>query len=80
MQKFVCLVLKVDCRKDRTISSIIFSDREKHSKKPDEVRNKIVQLYGDVFKIELFARQTADGWDSWETKSKLSCSYPNHLY
>lgn len=35
-----------------------------HSKKPDEVRNRIVQLCGNLPRIELFARQKADGWDA----------------
>lgn len=36
-----------------------------HSQKPDVVRERIVQLCGDVPRIELFARERADGWDSW---------------
>ena len=36
---------------------------EEHSKKPDIVRDKIVQLFGDIPRIELFARQRVDGWD-----------------
>lgn len=47
------------------ISSVIISSREDHSKKPDEVRNKIVELCGDVPRIELFARQKIKGWDAW---------------
>jgi len=38
---------------------------EQHSKKPDEFRNLITELVGDLPRIELFARQTAQGWDSW---------------
>ncbi len=38
---------------------------EGHSKKPDEAREKIVALMGDVPRVELFARQTAPGWDVW---------------
>ena len=47
------------------VSSAILSPREEHSKKPDEVRDRIVQLFGDIPRIELFARQTAEGWDCW---------------
>jgi N6-adenosine-specific RNA methylase IME4 len=36
-----------------------------HSQKPDEVRDKIVQLVGDVPRVELFARERAPGWDAW---------------
>ena len=34
---------------------------EEHSKKPDEARKRIVELIGDVPRIELFARQSTDG-------------------
>ena len=47
------------------VSSCIISPRREHSRKPDEVRERIVQLFGDVPRIELFARQYADGWDCW---------------
>lgn len=47
------------------ISSVVISPREEHSKKPNEVRNRIVELCGDIPRIELFARQQADGWDVW---------------
>ena len=36
-----------------------------HSQKPDEIRDKIVALVGDLPRIELFAREKADGWDAW---------------
>lgn len=47
------------------VHQIIESPIEMHSKKPDIVRDKIIELLGDVPRIELFARQTAHGWDSW---------------
>ena len=47
------------------ISSIIVSPREQHSQKPNEVRNRIVELLGDLPRIELFARQQVEGWDCW---------------
>jgi site-specific DNA-methyltransferase (adenine-specific) len=47
------------------VSSVIISPREEHSKKPDEARDRIVQLCGDVPRIELFARQRAEGWDAF---------------
>lgn len=38
----------------------------RHSAKPEEARNRIVQLVGeDTPRIELFARVRAEGWDSW---------------
>lgn len=36
-----------------------------HSRKPDEIRNEIVKLCGDLPRIELFARQKHEGWDCW---------------
>ncbi|GHU89990.1 hypothetical protein FACS1894202_09080 [Clostridia bacterium] len=47
------------------ISQVVVSERERHSKKPDIVRQKIVELFGDLPRVELFAREKADGWDSW---------------
>ena len=36
-----------------------------HSRKPDEIRQEIIKLVGDLPRIELFARQKVEGWDSW---------------
>lgn len=47
------------------VRSIIDVPIENHSKKPDEVRNRIIELLGDLPRIELFARQQIDGWDCW---------------
>ena len=47
------------------IHQVIVSPVEEHSKKPDEVRERIVQLMGDLPRIELFARQSTPGWDVW---------------
>lgn len=35
---------------------------ESHSKKPDIVRERIVELVGDIQCIELFARKQYEGW------------------
>lgn len=48
---------------DNTVSSVIITPREYHSKKPDIVRDKIVQLFGDLPRVELFARGNFQGWD-----------------
>lgn len=54
------------------ISQLIISPRERHSKKPDIVRNLAVTLVGDVPRIELFARETSTGWDVWG--NEVDCS------
>ena len=50
-------------RKSNKVSQIIDTRIEEHSKKPDIVRDKIIEFVGDIPRIELFARQTANGWD-----------------
>ena len=52
-------------RQAKDVHQVIISHVEEHSKKPDEVRERIERLMGDVPRIELFARQKADGWDVW---------------
>lgn len=52
-------------RKSAKVHQVIMSKIEEHSKKPDETRSRIVELMGDLPRIELFARQKADGWDAW---------------
>ena len=39
--------------------------RTKHSKKPDEIRNRIERMFPDQNKVELFARENHEGWDAW---------------
>ena len=48
-----------------SVRSIIETPIERHSKKPNEVRDRIVELMGNLPRVELFAREKADGWDSW---------------
>ena len=48
-----------------SVHSVIDTPIERHSKKPDVVKHRIVQLLGDLPRIELFARNATDGWDVW---------------
>ncbi|MCU6718617.1 MT-A70 family methyltransferase [Porcipelethomonas ammoniilytica] len=52
-------------RKSAGVHQVIISHIEEHSKKPDIVRHKIIELVGDLPRVELFAREKADGWDAW---------------
>lgn len=52
-------------RVSNKVSQVVDTHIEEHSKKPAIVRDRIVELIGDYPRIELFARQTADGWDCW---------------
>lgn len=50
---------------DKTVRQVVMHPRMGHSVKPPFVRESIVKLFGDVPRIELFARQYAEGWDCW---------------
>lgn len=44
----------------------VFRERvTKHSKKPDIAHEIIERLYPDLKKLEMYARETRDGWDSF---------------
>lgn len=45
-----------------TVSSAVLSPLQAHSKKPEEVIWRIEEMYPDLNKIELFARQSRVGW------------------
>ncbi|MPL90683.1 hypothetical protein SDC9_36738 [bioreactor metagenome] len=61
-------------RESSSVHQIIMSHVEEHSKKPDEARSRIVQLVGDLPRIELFARQSPEGWDVWGNEVDCSVS------
>jgi len=46
----------------RNVKQIVLAPRGRHSAKPPEVRDRIVQLIGDVPRVELFAREATPGW------------------
>ena len=61
-------------KRKKPIKQIVLFPRGKHSKKPYEVRKRIIELMGDLPRIELFARPPKDllfedesykGWDVW---------------
>jgi N6-adenosine-specific RNA methylase IME4 len=51
-------------RQAKNIPKLIISERREHSRKPDEARDRIVSLFGDIPRIELFARTLTPGWDA----------------
>ena len=52
-------------RQVKNVYQLVEAERTKHSKKPDEVRKRIVQLMGELPRVELFAREKTPGWDVW---------------
>lgn len=49
----------------KNVKQFVEAERTGHSRKPAEVRNRIEILFGDVSRIELFAREAPKGWDIW---------------
>lgn len=64
-------------RKSKAVRQVIISPVGNHSKKPDEARKRIEQLYGDIPRIELFARKQSFGWDVWgnEVESNIQIEW-----
>ena len=52
-------------RKSNKVHQFIISPIREHSRKPNEAREKIVELMGDIPRLELFAREKTNGWDVW---------------
>ena len=59
-------------KKAKNIKQLVMAERTGHSVKTDEVRNRIIQLCGDLPRIELFARIKTDGWDVFGNEVKGS--------
>lgn len=55
----------------KLFDSVVSVERTEHSKKPEEFRQIIDTLYTYGNKIELFARQKIDGWDSWGNDARI---------
>ena len=51
-------------RASKNVKQIIQYPKTIHSAKPPEIRNRIVSLCGDLPRVELFARDLCDGWES----------------
>ena len=64
-------------KKKNNIESLVFAERTKHSKKPDEVRRRIETLFGDLPKLELFCRYPAEGWDVWGNEVECTAELPS---
>lgn len=66
----ICLLAKRGKPKRRSagVHQFIIPPVEEHSKKPDVTRDKIIELAGDLPRVELFARQKAPGWDVLENE------------
>lgn len=52
-------------RVSMAVHSLIQSRIQEHSRKPQDARDRIIKLCGDISRIELFARSKTEGWDTW---------------
>lgn len=61
-------------RASASVRQMIYEPLGRHSEKPHETRRRIVELFGDVPRIELFARRRHEGWAAWgnEVESDVS--------
>ena len=71
----VCLLATMGrpARVGTGVPSLVVTPRREHSRKPDEVRERIVRVFGDVPRAELFARQKVAGWSAWG--NEVECDF-----
>jgi len=50
---------------DESVKQVVLAPKQEHSRKPDEVQERIERLYPDASRIELFARRNRPGWSAW---------------
>ena len=60
----------------RNIRQFVSEERQSHSSKPNEVRNRIELMFPTQTKLEMFARSTTDGWDVFGNEVEGSISLP----
>ena len=64
-------------RLSKRVHQLIISPLMEHSRKPNDAREKIVELVGELPRLELFAREKTDGWDVWgnEVKNDVNITF-----
>lgn len=58
--------------KNRKVKQLIQAEKRGHSIKPDEARDRIIELFGKLPRLELFARTQTTGWDVFGNQVKNS--------
>lgn len=61
----------------KNIKQLVIAERKRHSEKPNIVRERIVELMGDLPRVELFAREKKDGWDVWGNEVESDINLTN---
>jgi len=65
-------------RIDTSVFQVVEHPRLEHSQKPKIIRDKIVELVGDLPRIELFAREKTEGWDVWGNEVESDIDLGGH--
>lgn len=52
-------------RINKGVGSVVISEPREHSRKPDEARDRLIQLFGNIASLEMFSRESAPGWHCW---------------
>lgn len=47
---------------DESIPQVVMAPKREHSRKPDEIQERIEKMYPNARKLEVFARQQREGW------------------
>ena len=65
----LCLIFKrgkiPQPRGTRNTRQFLSELRGPHSQKPDEIRDRIMDMFPDQKKLEMFATKRVEGWDAW---------------
>lgn len=64
-------------RESASVRELVVSPRREHSRKPDEIRDSIIALCGDLPRVELFCRYPAEGWDVWGNEVECTAELPS---
>lgn len=70
LTEFVLAASKVKEGRPLSLSSeavvqTVLAPKMEHSRKPEEVQDRIEMLYPDASRLEMFARRQREGWDVW---------------
>ncbi|MGO2306893.1 MAG: MT-A70 family methyltransferase [Providencia sp.] len=66
-------------RQSASVRQIIYSCLGDHSEKPKEVHHRLEELYGNVPRIELFAREKFGDWDVYGDQVESDIQFNNVL-
>lgn len=58
------IITEIEVDADIEFNTLLAKLRQ-HSRKPDQMREALERMFPGVAKVEIFARERFDGWDSW---------------